>query len=163
MDKKNALKRFDDVLSVYGADSARWPEAERDALTALARDDGDAARLLGEAVALEKVMAHAPAGDAGAALRDRIVASALADGARDATVVPLEAARSARRRGFGMDPGRAWPAAAMAACFALGLYLGIAGMGVQTFTNALSLAALNGSDSTEFLSDGGSGDSEGLI
>jgi hypothetical protein len=167
--RKNSapLERFDEVLAIFGPDPARWPEDERSALSALARSDSSAAQLLAEATALDKVLALAPAGEAGDALKQRIVAAAVNDGSRDARVVPMAAVKAKRRGLFGAGTSAAWPAAAMAASFALGLYLGIAGLGTATVGTALDLAAVNGaleeSDAVEFLSDAGVSESEGII
>lgn len=167
--KKNSarLERFDEVLAIYGADPARWPADERAALTALARSDSSAARLFEEATALDRLMAFAPGGEAGDELRQRIVAAAVKDGSREARVVPMIAAKAKPRGGLGAGAGATWPTVAMAASFALGLYLGIAGLGIGTVGTALDLAALNGvvqeSDPVEFLSDVGVSESEGVI
>lgn len=163
----NELSRLDEVLSIYGANAARWPEGDRDALSALVKGDAEASRLFGEAAALDKVMAYAPTGKASEALRNRIVAAAVADGARDALVVPISAARGGSARGFGGARETIWSATAMAACFALGIYLGIVGTGGQAIGSALDLASLEISaeeaDSIDFFSDSNYSDPEGLI
>lgn len=164
---EQGLARFDEVLSVYGADMARWPARERDALAALARDDVAAARMVSEAAALDKVLAFAPGGKASNALKNRIVAAAVADGAREAKVVPMSAARGNGRKGFGSGRETVWSATAMAACFALGLYLGVAGTGSDALGAALDIASaditVEEADSIDFLTDSDYEDSEGLI
>lgn len=161
------LARLDEVLSIYGSDEARWPPAEREALSALAERDAEAARLLREARALDKVLAFAPAGRAGDALRDRIVAAAVADGAREAKVVPLSAARKPASKSFGSGRDTFWSATAMAACFALGLYLGVAGNPGAAIGSALDLASVEMSgeeaESMDLFFDSDYVDPEGLI
>lgn len=159
------LQRLDEVLAVYGANPDRWPESERDALERFAHSDAEAARLLKEAVALEKVMSHAPAGGAEQALKDRIVAAAVADGSREARVVPMTAA-ARPRRGLGRQ-GTWWQVAAMAASFAVGVYLGVAGLSGNAFEPALNFAAsdllIEEGEPLDFFDDPVKTDSEGLI
>lgn len=162
------LERLDEVLSIHGANPARWPEKDRDSLLALAERDARASRLVSEAAALDRLLDLAPAGRAGEALRNRIVASAVADGARAARVAPLSAARGNARKGFGdASSGTIWSATAMAACFALGLYLGVAGMGGSAIGSALDMASVDISEeemeSIDFFSDSGYTEPEGLI
>ncbi len=161
------LKRLNDVLAIYGADPAGWPVKESEALQLLLRSDRSAARVHNEAIALEKVLSHAPAGTPDAALKQRIVDAAIADGAREPRIVPISSARKARRDGLGYGKGSLWPAAAMAASFALGLYLGVAGLGTTTINQAIDMASLGTAavetDSSEFMLDGNGGDQEGLL
>ncbi len=112
-------------------------------------------------------MALAPAGRADAALKARIVQAALDGGSRDARVVPLSAARARQERGSGFGSGRTalWPAAALAASFALGLYLGIAGVGTTTLVPG-DLVVLNygvDQESPTVLYEGVLGGQEDLI
>lgn len=133
----NMLTELEQVLDVYGAEAARWPETQRDRLLTFATSDDTGARLLAEAQALDRLLAEAPAGDASGRLKADIVAAAVGDGTREARVVPLDAARrrSVRRP--------VWQAAALlAASFALGLYLGIAGLADATLAGTLRYAAL---------------------
>lgn len=158
------LERFEEVLSVYGAAPERWPARERDSLKRLAASDAGAVRLLAETVALEKLMARAPAGEPGSGLKQRIVAAALAENSREARVVPLAAARKSRSSP-GIGQGGWWPAAALAACFAIGVYLGVAGLGAGAIEQAFDYASVDG------MSDDGEGpdlfgaavDQEGLL
>lgn len=165
--REKDLARLDEVLSIYGADAARWPAGERDALATIARDDAAAARLVNEAAALDKLLAFAPAGKASDGLKSRIVAAAVADGAREARVVPMSVGQAGSRKGFGSGRETIWSATAMAACFALGLYLGVAGAGSDALGSALDIASAEISaeeaDSIDFFTDSGYGDPEGLI
>ena len=133
----NRLAELQQVLDVYGAEAGRWPEAKRERLLAFAASDAAGARLLKEAKALDAVLAKAPSGHASDALKAAIVAAAVGDGSREARVVPLNAARH--------EPVRrsSWQAfALLAASFALGLYLGIAGLADTTLQSTFQLAAL---------------------
>ena len=108
--------RLAQVLAAYGADPARWPAAERDALMALVESEPG---LLAEAAEIDRVLARAtfPEIPAGAAAR-------LVERAGEArpypNVVPLGRARPK------MQPSIwSWgAAAALAASFACGIFLG---------------------------------------
>lgn len=160
------IRRFEETLAVYGGNSSKWPEAERAALNNLADDDRDASLVLAEAVALDKAMALAPAGEPDRALRERIVAAALRDGSRDPRIVALQT----RKGGESSIPdrsGRMWSGAALAASFALGLYLGIAGLAGNGIGKAFDLAGITGTAQEgagdEFLTDGGAFEQDGLL
>lgn len=134
--KPGAIGRLEEVLAVYGANPARWPDGERASLRKLCANDPQARSLFEEASALDRLLDAAPAGDASAALKARIVASAAAE-AR-ARVVPLDAYR--KRHTGGAAPLRRsgfWPAAALAASFAFGIYLGTTSMGTGMLEAAM--------------------------
>jgi hypothetical protein len=108
--------RLAEVLAAYGADPARWPAAEREGLLALVQGEPE---LLAEALEVDRVLARAsppkiPA-DAAARLLER------AGEARPAAnVVPLGRARPKAQPSIW-----SWGAgAALAASFALGIFLG---------------------------------------
>lgn len=139
------LGRLASVLDIYGADPSRWPPEEREALLAASCASAEGARLLAEARALDQVMAHAPAGRARPALVRRIVAAAETEGRLGAAVVPLPTVTAAAARSPRGMGGRhvAGPAAALlAASFALGLYLGVAGMAEPALDTAFGPVAL---------------------
>lgn len=138
------LTGLERVLDIFGAESARWPRAERDRLLELVRTDERARALLAEARALDELMAHAPAGRASPELAARIVAAAVADGAQEATVVPIGAGRSGSRSRFAVRHSMILaPAAVLAASFALGLYLGLAVVGQTSFATPFETAAVD--------------------
>ncbi len=139
-DTTTTLAELEQVLDSYGADAARWPAARRDALTAFSRFDARGARLLAETTAFEALLALAPRGEASDRLKSGIVAAAVGDGSRDARIVPLSVARRPRRR-----PALWQAAAVLAASFALGLYLGVAGLADPALRGALNYAAVDGS------------------
>lgn len=161
------LKRLDTVLAVYGSNPAEWPQSERAGLEDMIGADPSAARLLDEAVALERVMAHAPPGKASEALKSRIVAAAVDDGGADARVIPISVARWRRGRGLARGRTTMWPAAALAASFAFGLYLGLSGLGVNTVDQALEFASLDvisqETDDLDLLPSGNGGDQDNLL
>ena len=142
-DNKSKRERLDTVLSVFGPDPAGWPAGERAALKELVSADPDAARLLGEAAALDNVMARAPAGAADEALKHRIVAAAVADRSKESRIVPISAVPARAGRTFATDRRTMWPAAALAASFAFGLYLGVSELGTHAVDQALQLASLD--------------------
>ncbi len=167
-DTKTQIFRLEEVLDIYGANPARWPSRERAGLEMLVETQAQARALLGEAQALEQVMASTPVLRASDALKARILTAATNDSEREARVVPIAAAPvqsapSQRVRRTTLI----WPAAALAASFAFGLYLGVAGVGGQTFDSAFQIATINGSggdaDSVSWLDDGTSSDAEDLL
>lgn len=109
--------RLAEVLAAYGADPARWPAVERDRLLALVESESG---LLGEAQEIDRVLARAassPKIPAGAAAR--LLERAGQDRPRP-NVVPLDRARP------GQQPSIwSWgAAAALAASFACGIFIG---------------------------------------
>jgi len=163
------LARLETVLDIFGSDPNRWPARERVALEALIETNADARRLLGEALALARVMDTAPASKASASLKSRITTAVIEDTGRDARIIPIQAARtrsmqplSVRRGGRAM-----WSAAALAASFAFGLYMGVAGIGGTAVDGAFQIAP-NGTsggdaDSISWLEDGAGADEEGPL
>ena len=165
---KKQLGRLENVLNVFGADPNRWPAAKRDVLEDLVRTDKSAAKLLDEAEALMRVMDTAPARLANTALRTRIAAAALDDPTRDATVVPLAPKRGQTGRTFPIRRAVSmWPAAALAASFAFGLYMGISGFGGVAVESVFQVATTeyngNDIDSVSWLEESTGADEEGLL
>jgi len=159
------LARLEKMLDIFGADAKRWPAHERGALQAFIEANPDARQLLGEARALARVLDAAPASRAGAALKARIVAAAIADAGRDARIVPIQAARF---RSMPVRRVRAmWPAAALAASFAFGLYLGVAGIGATVvdgaFQEAMAGTYQTGEDTISWLEDSAGVSEEGPL
>ncbi len=171
MNKQQKLKRLGGVLDAYGADARRWPEAERDSLQSLIDTDDRARSLYREAQALARVMDAAPSMNASESLKAGILAAAANDHTRNATVVPIAAAVRRGETDMESPPvSRLWPAAALAASFALGVYLGISGVGGTAVDSALRLASLgNGNGAVEgvysdaWLDGNGGGDAEDLL
>ena len=159
------LARLETVFDTYGADPARWPEDERAGLEHLIDSDERAARLAAEAAALDRVMAHDPAGDANEGLKRRILAAAVNDGGREARVVPMTASRRPAATVAISRRAALWPAAALAASFALGLYLGLSGLGGTAIDSALRYAQFNGGEAGQaiWLTDAPDGGSEELL
>ncbi len=73
--------RFRAVLDAYGADPARWPEAERAAATAFLAAHPQVATALLDAAALDQRLDAAPTQDPSAALMGRVLAAAPSAGA----------------------------------------------------------------------------------
>lgn len=161
------LERLETVLAIYGSDPAGWPKSERAVLERLVGAQPSAARLLDEAVALDKVMERAPAGHVDDALKQRIVAAAVADGSSADRVIPFSVERARRRGNFPAGRSTMWPAAALAASFALGLYLGISELGTNAVDQALEFASLDGLaaevDEVELLPTGNGSDQDSLL
>lgn len=70
------LGRFATILEAYGADHARWPDAERDAAIAFAATSEQAGALIAEARALDLALDIAPEAQVSDALVARILATA---------------------------------------------------------------------------------------
>lgn len=149
---KNKLARLERLLDIYGANPDRWPSSERAELEPFIEIEARAQRMIRESEALEKLINLSSPLAANEALKARIVASAAHDTQRAARVVPISSAgQSHPRTGDANSRIRAfWPAAALAASFAVGLYLGAAGLGTPAFENAFEV--------TEFV--GGSADDD---
>ena len=167
-DPKKQIARLVEVLDTFGANPARWPVSERTALETIVNTQHQARKLLGEAQALEHVMDAAPVVKASAALKARIVAAATIDPVREASVVPITA--SPGRSGHSLRARRIaliWPAAALAASFAFGLYLGVSDLGGQAFEGAIRVAGINVSggdaDTISWLYDRAGPDEEDLL
>jgi len=123
---ENDKQRLKLVLEAYGADPARWPEADRH-LAAAAGSPG-----LRRAKAIDAVLTAATAPQAPAGLASRIAASAVAQTSNVVAFAP----RSARKLPY-------WPAAAaLAASLAIGIYLGATSPG-DMFFPATGTAALD--------------------
>lgn len=164
---QSLLKAFEQCLDVFGADARKWPEDQRAEFEALVSKDPRAGALLNEAAALDQVMAASVAPGASDDLKTRIVAAAVSGSDREARVVPISAARSGTSVPAAAHYNRSmWSAAALAASFAFGLYVGLSGIGGQTFDGALQLASLNTSGEAEditWLDDAATSDTESLL
>lgn len=113
MDLKRSA-RLAELFEAYGADPARWPPEERP----LATEMGDLD--VSEAREIDAVLSHA-----GRPVIDPSARMAAMTRIMSATGMPRPTARPAQRRAWG-----AWGpvATALAASFALGIYLGSAGL-----------------------------------
>jgi len=160
MDKRagdrEALER---LLDIYGADRTRWPARERLRFASVITDDEEAARMLAETQALDRLLDTAPrASDADVdALKERIMAAALRSAPRQFEVVgsgattQRHAQPAARRFGFGRSE---WPAAAvMAASLVLGVMLGSAGTFDTTMQGVAQVAGYDAATSQVALLD----------
>ena len=135
------LKRLAEVLDIYGADAHRWPKTQRDELSALCRRNVQAATLLKEAKRLDEVLALAPRGQCATQLQARIAAHA-APGKSDfpeLKIIPAGVEKKARpsRKSYSI----AWPlVGALAASFAIGIFLGASGLSDGVLEDAIQLA-----------------------
>ncbi len=168
-DTKEKLARLADVLDAFGPDSARWPDAERDELRALVDTQLQGRQLHREARALARVMDAAPSMAASADLKAGILAAATKDQSREARVVPITAGRGLAETTT--RSGRStplWPAAALAASFALGVFLGASGVGGGALDGAIQFAsvsngAVEGTYTDSWLDGGTGSDAEDLL
>lgn len=155
-ERQDGLQRLASVLEAYGADPARWPPGERTRLVALTAADAQAAKLVAEARALDRLLATPPARDraAEANLLEAIVARAeatpqpKAETVHGAEVIDLDDARDARRqtpaRQARMRPAAGtWRAAGLlAASLLVGLYLGVSGIAAPAIVGLAEAAGL---------------------
>lgn len=113
----DAMKtRLAEVLAAYGADPARWPAAERDRLKALVESEPG---LLAEALEVDRVLARARAPQVPAGAAARLLERAGQQGPQS-NVIPFDRSRSKPRPSIW-----SWgAAAALAASFACGIFLG---------------------------------------
>jgi hypothetical protein len=116
----NAMStRLAEVLAAYGADPARWPASERNGLVALVESTPELQARLAEAREIDQVLAGAGAAEVPAGAAARLLARA-GQQRPSATVIPLGRERA--------KPGPSiWSwgaAAALAASFGLGIFLG---------------------------------------
>jgi hypothetical protein len=86
MTKADQMRRLEDVLSVYGADQARWPAADRAELEAFIARDADAAAMVAEDASFDAVLNLAPA----------VVAPVMAHGAKERLLARFEAEAGTR-------------------------------------------------------------------
>ena len=132
------LDRLQSLLDAHGGNVTRWPEEDARALPALTAANPYARAMVAEAVALDRVLAAAPAGRSNrlVSLTDRIVAETRSGPviaiARGATQAPA----SRRLR---------WPAlAAMAASLLIGVYCGLNGYTPQALQQVAGLSTDQG-------------------
>jgi hypothetical protein len=106
------IERFRTLVEAYGANPARWPEAERVAALLFAEQSAEARAALQEATAFDRLLDEAETQPATRALEDRILAS-FPERKRGAFAALVERVR--------------WiPAAAVACSLVLGLAVGAA-------------------------------------
>ena len=141
-------ERFQAIVEAYGANPARWPEAERDAALAWADQAGETAQaMLAEARALDLGLAGYTAPLPDATAFDRALKGA------EAALTPVPRSRGFRLPGFGRDRFRLASGLMAAAC--AGVMFGV------TLTDRLTAdvqadavlyqATLSGIDDTEVL------------
>lgn len=150
------LEAFQVLLDGHGAERTRWPAPQRLRFAGLLAESSEARRRLAEAEALDSLLARAPLPSPSrhAALVDRIVDAARAQGAPSAAAVTV-LHRPARRRplvsglpvlGLPVSAFRArGPAAALlAASLLVGIFVGVTGAAnpaLQRFETLAGLAA----------------------
>ena len=172
-DREDRLAQLADVLETYGANEERWPDGVRAQLAAFVAEDDQAARLLTEAGALDKLLAFAPAGRGEGGLEARILAAASA--------MPQQVAGSAppRRPSYRQSNGtelvriaqsvraarRIWPEVTLlAASLFLGLLIGLSGQAVPTLQNIAEIADEQGLGTlTSLLFDPADGPEQGAL
>lgn len=108
--------RLAEVLAAYGADPARWPASEREGLDALIRDQPE---LLADAVQIDRILARAARPRPPAGAKAQLLARAARE-PQKVNITPLAHGRVRPRSSIW-----SWgTAAALAASFAFGIFLG---------------------------------------
>lgn len=165
------LEEFGDLLDAYGGDAVRWPGERRAAAETLLTTSSEAAVMLAEARALDKVLAtyQPPDRDRLAALTDRIVAASgsasVDDGHGAANIVRFPERRdaipsltaSSRREATPLASGRrrqsGWQAAAaLVASLVFGISVGLADLTPSPLAALAELASPGTTDSEYALS-----------
>lgn len=144
--KDDRVAAFGELLDTHGGDPARWPPDRRAEAERLIATSPEARRLVGEAAALDRVLAAAPAVGASQPLElsKRIIEAVRAS------------QRGGKRGGAGsaMAPVRwlGWASAGvLAASFAFGIVLGLSETGAPYVADVAVATGL--SDTTASLSD----------
>ncbi len=172
MTMADLMERLQTVVAAYGADRARWPASEREALSEYAATNPDARRCIAEAESLDALLAGAATRvpePAVARVRDQLLARLDLETAdtpapgHDARVVPF-ARKQAPRPGV---PARSmWrEAAVLAAALLVGVFTGrqglLEGSGLD-LGNLTSSAAISSADSDDVSTLALGADSEDL-
>lgn len=104
-DRPVDLKRLQELLDAYGAESGAWPEGERAAAQRLLKQDSQARALHAEALALDALLAEPEALEISPALRARVLEIPIRH--------PHRGSAGARARSFF---GLRWAAMALVPC-----------------------------------------------
>jgi hypothetical protein len=147
--------RLAEILAAYGADPARWPAAERDRLLAHVEAAPELQALLAEAREIDQVLARAKAPRVPAGALARLLAEA-ARHKPQPSVIPFDQARARPRSSIW-----SWgAAAALAASFGLGIFLGTTNFAarfdssdVVEIDDPIVLTGID--DATDLFEDGG--------
>ena len=142
--KLTKMERLQSVLDRHGTDRARWPSNEQE-LTGYIKQTPQAATLYHEAHALDQLLDKGalPLANVSSNLQQSILTDFTdLKAGKDAVVVPF---LRVGNREIAADTKNNWmSAAAMAACFAMGIYLGGVGIGDWSLDLATDLANLAG-------------------
>ena len=146
-----SLDRLKQVIEAYGGETARWPEAERAGLVALAGGTPEIAAAVREARALDAVLGKAPGADESrlADLRQRILAGAGLDEASSAaggaSVAPIKVRPISRPPAPRRMP--MWMAtAALAASLFVGVAIGASEFGRPAVEELAGIAGIETTD-----------------
>jgi len=175
MNMADLMARLRAVVAAYGADSARWPAAERHALAEFIATNAEARRLIDDDAAFDAVLAAAATGAPAASVaraRDslfaRLETGADAAGAPQpgGRIVPL-ARRPVPRPAAAADRGLWREAAVLAAALLIGIFTGTqgliegSGLDLTALTSSATSAATDSDDISELaLGTAGEGLSE---
>ena len=137
--------RFKAIVDAFGADPARWPEAERDAALRFMVQDDRAAGWLEEANAIDDLLSagfDATSAQDEQAQHDRVLANLLMNPATNVVVFPRRVAPRANRRILPL----LWTGIGLAACLAgatVGIKVGLSSMDDVRAQHVLDLAQVD--------------------
>jgi hypothetical protein len=139
------LAQLEAVLDVHGAKPARWPEEVRAELLAFTAQDPQAARLLAEAEALDRLLGRGPSAlPQGLDARILAAAAALPQTNERGAAIRLNSTSTRRaNRGLAQPAGgrRIWPELTLlAASLFLGLLIGVSGQALPALQSVAALA-----------------------
>ncbi len=160
MNARMTLKELRRLLDVHGGDEARWPQEAREAARALCAADAEAAGLLSEARALDRLLEETAAPPVSDRLKAEILAAAAGEDAHAPRGGPARPLRAANDN----HPFRWLAGGALAASLMLGVWLGLTGA-LSPLGEALSggteLAAAGDALFGELLEESGAADNQG--
>ena len=137
--------RFKAIVDAFGADPARWPEAERDAALRFMVQDDRAAGWLEEANAIDDLLSagfDATSAQDEQAQHDRVLANLLMNPATNVVVFPRRVAPRANRRILPL----LWTGIGLAPCLAgatVGIKVGLSSMDDVRAQHVLDLAQVD--------------------
>ncbi|MGI9524296.1 MAG: hypothetical protein ACR2PG_21910 [Hyphomicrobiaceae bacterium] len=170
-ERDERMARLIAVLESYGGDTTRWPVADRDRLEPFAKDDLEARELVSRERGFDCLLDSVNDGSGtrlavGDRLTGRVMAAVSDEPPHrfevfeqaDHNVIDLKARRGLAGSIAPIDRGHRWlPAAALAACLVLGVFVGAAGYLETTASSLTELTGLDGPVTETVLLDDGFG------
>lgn len=145
------FEALESVLDTYGADRTRWPAKVRLQYARLLTESDEAASLVREAEAFDRLLSMAPQLTDGrrSALVSKIVAAAAAEPQQTSKVIKFEPPRRFKRYGVAAEA-----AMLLAASLVLGMFVGTSGVMAPAVEEIASVAGLADTSDSSFDFDG---------